>query len=195
MLIEDYAAQLPAKGRELLNAVMAAGEHMERLTTGLLRLSQLSRQPLSKRLIDMASLIREVLDELTRVHAGPSVAVHAGDLPNAVGDQALLKQVMTNLLTNAFKFTRTRDKPTIEVAAQRAMGENIYTVRDNGVGFDMQAADKLFDAFQRFHTAEQYEGTGIGLSIAARIIQRHGGRIWADAEVDKGATFYFSLPD
>ncbi len=195
LLIEDYGAQLPVKGREILNSVMVAGEHMERLTAGLLRLSQLSRQPLTKCVIDMASLVREVLGELTRVHAGRSIAFHVGNLPNAVGDEALLKQVVTNLLANAFKFTRTRDDPRIELSARRATGENIYAVRDNGAGFDMQTADKLFAAFQRFHSAEQYEGTGIGLSIAARVIQRHGGRIWADAEVDKGATFYFSLPD
>ncbi len=132
-------------------------------------------------------------------HAGHMPAnaqdlVHIGDLPDCTGDPALLKQVFTNLLSNAFKFTRGKEKPVIEVICRHQAGENTYSVRDNGAGFDMQQAKELFGAFQRFHSAQQFEGTGVGLSIVHRIVQRHGGRVWAEAELDKGASFHFSLP-
>jgi light-regulated signal transduction histidine kinase (bacteriophytochrome) len=117
-----------------------------------------------------------------------------GELLDCVGDQALLRQVVANLLSNAFKFTRGRERPLVEVSSEQRAGEKVYSIQDNGAGFDMSQARDLFVAFQRFHSAEQFEGTGIGLSIASRIIHRHGGRIWAAAELDKGATFYFSLP-
>ena len=190
-LIEDQSAQSP----ELVRAIMASGEHMQRLIDGLLRLSQLGRQPLSKGPVEAGALVREVVDELRRQHGGREVVVHVSEIPGCVGDPALLRQVLVNLLSNAFKFTRAREKPLVTVVGWTEAGEKIYCVRDNGAGFDLQQADKLFAAFQRFHDPDQYEGTGIGLSIASRIVQRHGGRIWASAEVGKGAAFYFSIPD
>ncbi|RXT49898.1 sensor histidine kinase [Bradyrhizobium betae] len=194
-LIDDHAAQWPDGPGKLVGAIMASGEHMQRLIDGLLRLSRLGRQPLSKGAVDTGALVREVVDELRRQHDRREVTVHVGDIPACVGDQALLRQVLVNLLANAFKFTRAREKPLITVIGWTEAGERIYCVRDNGAGFDMQQADKLFSAFQRFHDSDQYEGTGIGLSIASRIVQRHGGRIWATAEIGKGAAFYFSIPD
>jgi light-regulated signal transduction histidine kinase (bacteriophytochrome) len=115
------------------------------------------------------------------------------DLPDCIGDPLLLKQVFVNLLSNAFKYTRLKEKSVIEVGHRQQRGETVYSVRDNGAGFDMRYAGKLFGVFQRLHHTDQFEGTGVGLSIVQRIVQRHGGRIWAEAEVDKGATFYFTL--
>lgn len=195
-LIEDHSAQWPDKPRELVGAIMASGGHMQRLIDGLLRLSRVGRQPLSKGPVEAGALVREVVDDLCRQqHAGREVVVHVGDIPDCVGDRALLRQVLVNLLSNAFKFTRARERPVVTVIGWTEAGERIYCVRDNGAGFDVQQADKLFAAFQRFHDPDQYEGTGIGLSIASRVVQRHGGRIWASAEVGKGAAFYFSIPD
>jgi len=122
----------------------------------------------------------------------PSVQV--GDLPDCFGDRSLLEQVLINLLSNAFKFSAGRDPPRIEVGALRQGADTVYYVRDNGVGFDMRYADKLFGVFQRFHAQEAFAGTGIGLSIVHRIITRHGGRVWADSRPDEGTTLYFSLP-
>jgi light-regulated signal transduction histidine kinase (bacteriophytochrome) len=194
-LIADHTAHLPDPALALVRGIMAGGEQMQRLTDGLLRLSRLSRQPLSKAPVDVAELARDALTELQRVHNDRQITTQVGGLPGCIGDQALLRQVVVNLLSNAFKFTGARPNALITVTGWVDAGEKIYCVRDNGAGFDMQQADKLFGAFQRLHGADQYEGTGIGLSIAARIIQRHDGRIWAEAKPDKGATFYFSLPD
>jgi len=124
---------------------------------------------------------------------GRQIELRIGDLSPCQGDPSLLMQVWTNLLSNALKYTRRRESAVVEVGCASGAGETVYFVRDNGTGFDMQYADKLFGVFQRFHHAEEFEGTGVGLAIAERVIHRHGGRIWADAAVDRGATFYFNL--
>ena len=193
-LIEEFSPQLPHEALVQLEGIVAGAEQMRRLTDGLLRLSRLGRQPLSRQRVDVAGLVREVADELRRTQGPRQVAVHVGELPDCVADQALLRQVFFNLLSNAFKFTAARSAPVIAVSGRTEGGERIYAVRDNGAGFDMSEAERLFGAFQRLHATDQYEGTGIGLSIAARVVQRHGGRIWAEAEVDRGATFRFSVP-
>ena len=195
MLLEDCSAQIPAEARQLLSSVLGSGERMMQIVDDLLRLSRLSRQPLSRYPVNVSALVREVLEELQREQRGRQIEVLADDLPDCVGDPTLLKHVFTNLLSNAFKFTRGKANPTVEVSGRQHAGEKIYFVRDNGAGFDSQHAKDLFGAFQRFHSAEQFEGTGIGLSIAYRVVQRHGGRIWAEAEIDKGATLYFSIAD
>lgn len=194
ILIEDHAAQLSAEARQLLEDVVTSGVRMEQLIEDLLEFSRLSRQPLAKRSVDILALVQEVLDELRTQHPEQRVDVRLGTLPAAPGDAALLKQVFVNLLSNAFKFTRKRDPAIVEVGCRKQEAENIYFVRDNGVGFDMDYAEKLFGVFQRLHGSGEFEGTGIGLSIVQRIVQRHGGRIWAKAAVDHGATFEFSLP-
>jgi signal transduction histidine kinase len=193
-LIEDFSPQLPHEALVQLEGIVAGAEQMRRLTDGLLRLSRLGRQPLSRQRVDVAALVREVVEELRRTHGPRQVAVHVGELPGCIADQALLRQVFFNLLSNAFKFTATRSDPVIAVSGKIEDGERIYAVRDNGTGFDMSEAERLFGAFQRLHATDQYEGTGIGLSIAARVVQRHGGRIWAEAEVDRGAVFRFGVP-
>jgi len=193
-LIEEYVAQLPGEAVVLVDGIIAGAEQMRRLTDGLLRLSRLGRQPLSRQPVDISALVRDALAELRRAHSPRQVAVHVGDLPDCVGDQALLRQVVTNLLSNAFKFTGARKDAVVAVNGWIEGRDRIYSVQDNGAGFDLRRSENLFGAFQRFHSADQYEGTGIGLSIAARVIARHGGRIWAESEPDHGATFRFSIP-
>lgn len=194
LLLDEHTAYPPAKTQQLVRNIMTSAERMARLINDLLRLSRLGRQPLAKSPVNIRALVLEVLDELQKEQGDRRVQVEIGDLPDGVGDPALLKQVFTNLLSNAFKFTRGREKPVVVVSCHCHAGENVYSVCDNGAGFDMRQANELFGAFQRFHSAEQFEGTGVGLSIVHRIIQRHGGRIWAEAEPGKGARFQFSLP-
>ena len=194
LVIEDYAMQLPAKGQEYLGDVIASAKGMDQLIDDLLRFARVGQQSLAKRTVDVAALVQEVLNELRGEHAGRDVESLVGELPMATADRALLKQVFANLLSNAFKFTRKRDRAVVEVGCRDEEGRKVYFVRDNGAGFDMRYAGHLFGVFQRMHTREEFEGTGVGLSLAHRIIQRHGGRMWAEAEVNKGATFHFSLP-
>jgi light-regulated signal transduction histidine kinase (bacteriophytochrome) len=141
----------------------------------------------------MNDLARSVVDETRRQQQGRTLEVAIDNLPPAVGERSLLKQVLANYIQNAAKFTRNRMAPRIEIGHQSDNGENIYFVRDNGVGFDMRYVDKLFGVFQRLHRAEEFEGTGIGLANVQRIIARHGGRVWAEGEPNRGATFFFTL--
>lgn len=194
-LIDNYSSHLPEEGRRLLDIIASNCMRMSQLIDDLLRLSHLGRQPIAKREVEVAALVRDILGELLVEGNEHKVDVRIGPLPNCIGDPALLRQALTNLLSNAVKFTRGREHPIIEVSCRQNGTEKVYAVQDNGAGFDMQQADALFSAFQRLHSTSQFEGNGIGLSIAQRIIQRHGGRIWAEAEVDRGATFRFSVPD
>jgi two-component system NtrC family sensor kinase len=194
ILLQDHAPALSASAQELIQSVIQGADRMDQLIEDLLRFARLSRQPLSKRPVDMAGLVQEILGEMSRETSGRAVDLLVGDLPSAVADRALLKLVLTNLLSNAFKFTRARGRPVIEVGSRLEEGEVAYFVRDNGAGFDMRYAGRLFGVFQRLHSPEEFEGTGVGLSLAHRIVQRHGGRIRAEAAVDKGATFSFTLP-
>jgi light-regulated signal transduction histidine kinase (bacteriophytochrome) len=194
ILISDFLAHLPVEAQMLLNRVTQAGERMEQLITDLLEFSRLGRQPLAKRPVDMTRLVQATVEELRRAQPERQVELRLSHLPDSVGDPSLLKQVIVNLLSNAFKFTRRQATGIIEVGARQEQGENVYFVRDNGAGFDMKYADRLFNVFQRLHREDEFEGTGVGLSIVQRIVQRHGGRIWVDAAVDQGATFHFTLP-
>ncbi|HZP92559.1 MAG TPA: response regulator [Burkholderiales bacterium] len=194
ILLEDYLAQLPAEAQRLLNQVSIHAGRMGQLIDDLLRFSRLSRQPLSPQPVNVAALVGEALEGFGTEREGRRIEIHVGPLPDAVGDPALLRQVFVNLLSNALKFTRQRDPAVIEVGCRQQDADRIYYVRDNGTGFDMQYADKLFGVFQRLHGDQQFEGTGVGLSIVQRIVARHGGRIWAEAQVDQGAVFYFTLP-
>jgi light-regulated signal transduction histidine kinase (bacteriophytochrome) len=166
---------------------------MGQLIDDLLAFAQLSQQPLRKQQVAPADLVREVLDDLRPAYEHRQVDLSIEDLPVCQADPALLKQVWMNLLENALKFTRERPVARIEVGSHGHKGNRVYFVRDNGVGFDMQYANQLFGVFQRLHRPVDYEGTGVGLALAQRIIQRHGGRIWAEATVDQGATFSFTL--
>jgi light-regulated signal transduction histidine kinase (bacteriophytochrome) len=139
-------------------------------------------------------LIREVWEELIALTPNRRLGLKIGEIPQGRGDRGLIKQVLVNILSNAVKFTRGREEALIEAGGYRKGGEIVYYVRDNGIGFDMQYHDKLFGVFQRLHSADEFEGTGVGLAIVQRIIHRHGGRIWAEGEIDRGACFSFSLP-
>jgi len=195
ILLQEHSSKMPAEARRLLDIVTTSARRMEQLIEDLLRFSRLSRQPLSKQPVDIPALVHAILEELRQQESERHIEVKVGEVPNCVGDPSLLKQVFVNLLSNAFKFTRQKEKAIVEVGCQQQEGETVYFVRDNGAGFDARYAEKLFGVFQRLHSAEQFEGTGVGLSIVQRIVQRHGGRIWAEGKVDEGATFYFTLPD
>jgi PAS domain S-box-containing protein len=195
ILIEEYAASLDDEGRRLLDIVRQNTEKMGQLIDGLLALSRLGRERLIFTEIDMADLARSSFDEQKAAGGRDrEISFKVGQLPVAYGDKRLVAQVFQNLLANAIKFTRTQAKAAIEVGSKTGPGEDVYFVRDNGVGFDMDHAQKLFGTFQRLHAANEFEGSGIGLATVQRIIDRHGGRVWAEAELNKGATFYFSLP-
>jgi two-component system sensor histidine kinase/response regulator len=193
MLMARYAEQIPPDARRLLNQVDRGAKRMGQLIEDLLRFSRLSRQPLSKARVSISELVKAILEELRNEAGERDLEVRVADLPDVTGDASLLRQVFVNLLSNAFKFTRGK-KALIEVGCETAGPESVFFVRDNGAGFDMEHASKLFSVFQRLHTEDQFEGTGVGLSIAHRVVHRHGGHIWAQAEAGKGATFYVALP-
>ena len=166
---------------------------MAQMIDDLLEFLRLGRTPLVRRPVITSELVQDVLRKLGPEYEAREVEFLVGDLPSCQADPALLRQIYENLLSNALKFTRQREKARVEVGSKRRHGEVIYYVRDNGVGIDMLYADKLFGVFERLHGAGEYEGTGMGLAIVRRIVQRHGGRVWVDAEEGEGATFYFSL--
>jgi len=194
LLMSGYGEQLPPAAQRLLQNVCNGAERLGQLINDLLNFSRLSRQPLDKQTVNLSRLVQQVLAELHAERDGRQVEIRVDSLPNCLGDPSLLKQVFVNLLSNALKFTRKREQALIEVGCREEAGELICFVRDNGAGFDMQYAGKLFGVFQRLHGVDQFEGTGVGLSIVQRIIYRHGGRIWAEDEVDKGGVFHFTLP-
>jgi signal transduction histidine kinase len=193
ILLEDYAPQLPDEAQHYLNIVDNSAQQMGQLIDDLLTFSRLGRGELTKQLVPPADLVRQVIEELHAERVGRQVEIKLGDLPPCFGERTMLKQIFVNLLGNALKYSRQRDVAQIEVGCQEDAGEQVYFVKDNGAGFDMQYAHKLFGVFQRLHRAEEYEGTGVGLAIVQRIVHRHGGRVWAEAAVDQGATFYFTL--
>ncbi len=195
ILLDEYAEAIPPAAREYLDKMHGNARHMGALIDDLLEFSRLTRQELRKQPVDPAAIARAALDEVRSDGNGTKPAVGIAELPLCEADPTMLKRVFANLLDNALKYTRKRSDPVIEVGSFPAdAGEQGYFVRDNGAGFDMRYAGKLFGVFQRLHRAEEYEGTGVGLAIAQRVVHRHGGRIWAQAETDKGATFYFTLP-
>ena len=209
-VLEDFGPQLPEEGRRYLQTIRTGAQQMGELIDDLLAFSRLSRQPLNKQRVDVDELVRLAWEELKNGQPeGRRVEFRQDPLPPCEGDPSLLKQVWVNLLSNALKYTSKRDPATIEVGVVAAGTDGggpsgpgpsaraaaTYFVRDNGAGFDMQYAGKLFGVFQRLHRAEDYEGTGVGLAIVQRVVHRHGGRVWAEAAVDRGATFYFTLKE
>jgi len=194
LILARFADVLPAEARQMVDHICTSTQRLTQLITDLLDFSRLGRQPLAKQTVNVSSLVQDVCAQLQRERHDRAPEIRLGPLPDCWGDPSLLRQVFVNLLGNAFKFTRHREHPLIEVECLEQPKEYTFVVRDNGVGFDMKYASKLFGVFQRLHRTDEFEGTGVGLSIVDRVIQRHGGRIWAEAEVDKGATFYFTIP-
>jgi PAS domain S-box-containing protein len=195
ILAEECNDRLDDEGRRLLGIVRSESQRMGQLIDELLAFSRVGRQRMEPREVDMRALAEAAFKEAGALEPDRKVRAQIAALPVARGEAVMLRQVWANLLSNAVKFTRHRDEPRIEAGASRGNGETVYFVRDNGAGFDMAHAGKLFGVFQRLHGEEEFEGTGVGLAFVKRIIQRHGGRVWAEGAIDKGATFYFALPD
>ena len=190
---EDFASQMPAKALEYLKKIGQRGKDMGQMVDDLLKLSRIVKQDFSRQWIGLRSLVDEAVAGIMLETEGRQIEWRISDLPSVACDPGLMRQVFSNLLSNAVKYTRPRDKALVEVGQVKVNDELAIFVRDNGVGFNMEYVDKLFGVFQRLHGAEDFEGTGVGLAIVARVIHKHGGRIWAEGKVDKGATFYFTL--
>lgn len=194
LLIADAGPNLDEKSKRYLSTIVKSTQRMSRMIDDLLSFSRTSRVEMRKVRVSMGELVRSVIADLQPETADREVAWEIGDLPDVQGDPFLLRQVVFNLLSNAVKYTRKRKQARVEVGAQKKGDEMHFHVRDNGVGFDMEYASKLFGVFQRLHSASEFEGTGIGLANVRNIVKRHGGRTWAEGAVDAGATFFFSLP-
>lgn len=194
ILEEDYNDRLDEEGKRLLKEVQQNARKMGVLIDDLLAFSRLGRKEIERSAIDMNRLAKQAIKE-TELASRHHASIKLWPLLPAKGDPALLQNVLNNLVSNAVKYSGKNEKPFIEIRSKRGNGELIYSVKDNGVGFDMQYEGKLFGLFQRLHSADEFPGTGVGLAMAKRIISKHKGRIWAQGKLNEGATFYFSLPD
>jgi signal transduction histidine kinase len=194
ILSEDYPDKLDADGQRYVGIVRGAAQQMGKLIDDLLAFSHVSREDILAREIDIEKLVHEVATVSMAGNEYRRIDFEIGVLPPCFADPDLMRQAIQNLMANAVKYTRQRDVARIEVGTEPLDGETVYYIRDNGTGFNMKYVDKLFGVFQRLHRIEEFEGTGVGLAIVKRIINRHGGRIWAEAEVDRGATFFFTVP-
>jgi PAS domain S-box-containing protein len=194
MLQDERAASLDEEGRRLLGVVIANTEKMGQLIDDLLSFSRVGRNEITRSRIDMSGVVRGVIAELEPLEEGAGIEFVVESLPDAQGDAAMIRQVWVNLIANAVKFTLPKGSGLIRVGADRSEGENVYHVKDTGVGFKAEYAEKAFGIFQRLHSESEFEGTGVGLAIVERIIVRHGGRVWAEGKAGEGAEFYFSLP-
>ncbi len=196
LLMERNGADLDDEARHYLDIIHTRTLGMGHIIDDLLTLSRMTRKSMEKETIKPARLIQEALQELDAEQQGRQIELTVGELPPFEADPALLRQVFVNLLSNALKYTRKQPIAQIEIGTQNTdEGECVYFIRDNGVGFDMRYVDKLFGVFQRLHRADEFEGTGLGLTIVRRVVNRHGGRVWAEGVPGEGATFYFTLPD
>ncbi len=193
ILLEEAAAHLNDEDRRLLNIIRANTLQMSQLIDDLLAFARIGSKSIGKSRVPMDDLAKSVVADQQKLDDRPAT-IKFHPLEDAYGDKALLRQVLVNLISNAFKFTRLSPAACIEIGSKKTDREIIYHVHDNGVGFDMRYADKLFGVFERLHTSDRFEGTGVGLAIVQRIIQKHGGRVWAEGRVHAGAKFYFSLP-
>jgi signal transduction histidine kinase len=194
ILKEEYYDQLPEKAKNYLDTISDSAKKMNILIDDLIKLSRTNRIELKKSMLKMNQVLDDALSEVQPLLENRKVDINISTLPEVIGDYNLLRLVWVNLLDNAIKYTRPRKKAVIKIDYNEEKEEFIFCIHDNGVGFDMNYAQKLFGAFQRLHSTDEFEGTGIGLSNVRRIISRHSGRTWAEAELDKGASFYFSLP-
>ena len=193
-LLDDHAERLDEEGKDFLNRIIAGGNRMGQMIDDMLNLSRVSRSELKREHVNLSAIVREISEEFHNAEPERQVEFVIADGLIMEGDGQLLHQVLENLLGNAWKFTAKREKARIEFGLLQSGDEEIYFVRDNGAGFDMSHADRLFSPFQRLHTTSEYSGTGFGLASVKRIVAHHGGRVWIEGEVGKGATVYFTLP-
>ena len=194
ILMEEHATELDEEGHRITGVLQGTVARMARLVDELLAFSQVGRQELARSSVEPEPMVRAVFEALVADEPDREIQLEVSDLPTVFADRALLRQVCENLLSNAVKFTGPRDVAVIEVGGERRDAEDVLCVRDNGVGFDMRYVDKLFQVFERLHYPDEFPGTGAGLAIAERIVSRHGGRIWAESEPQKGATLHIVLP-
>jgi two-component system sensor kinase len=194
ILVEDHGDRMSKDEARLVAVIRKNTQQMGQLIDDLLAFARLGRKELAMNHVDMKGLLIELVPEVTAGTEARTIDLRAGVLPPAVGDRALLKQVWLNLIANAIKYTRKRDRAIISISGEVLDNELVYKVEDNGAGFDMQYIDKLFGVFQRLHRSTEFEGTGVGLALVQRIVRRHGGRVWAEGEEGVGATFWFALP-
>src|ERR1700756_2205348 len=194
VFLEDYGDKMDDEAKRLINVIIRSGKKMCLLIDDLLAFSQLGRKELIKTKVSMNEIASAVWNDLYKAEENRNIKFILNDLPEAYAEKATIQQVWVNLISNALKYTRNKPETHIEISAEEKNGEIIYCVKDNGSGFDMKYYNKLFGVFQRLHSQEEFEGTGVGLAIVERIINKHGGKIWAESVVNEGATFYFSLP-
>jgi light-regulated signal transduction histidine kinase (bacteriophytochrome) len=193
ILSDDLAAQLDPDKKEMMNGVMRNAKKMGQLIDDLLAFSRTGRKELQKQDIDMTALAKSTVEELKNSIGPFKAKINILPMPNAHADQSLLTMVFVNLISNAIKYSAKKENAEITIGSNKRKEETVYFIEDNGIGFDMLYYDKLFGVFQRLHSAEEFEGTGVGLALVKRIIARHGGKIWAEAKLGEGATFYFTL--
>lgn len=194
ILEEDYSAKFDHEGKRVIATIRGSTQQMGNLIDDLLSFSRLGRKAIKSEKIDMTALAKTIFDELKRANANRKITFKISKLPIAHADSLLMRQVWINLLSNAIKFTNKKESASITVGGTIQRENIIYSIKDNGAGFNMKYANKLFGVFQRLHSPQEFEGSGVGLAIIARIIAKHGGKVWAEGEIDKGAAFYFSLP-
>ncbi|HBB16477.1 MAG TPA: hypothetical protein DCZ97_05535 [Syntrophus sp. (in: bacteria)] len=194
MILKKHADKFDEDAIGKFEVIRHNARKMGQLIDELLAFSRLSRVQLSTATLDVGGLIRDVWEELKALNPDRRITLKIAKMPPSRGDRGLIKQALINLLSNAVKFTGKREEALVEAGCDTNNGEIVYYIRDNGVGFDMQYYGKLFGVFQRLHSVGDFDGTGVGLAIVQRIINRHGGKVWAEAKVDEGATFYFTLP-
>jgi light-regulated signal transduction histidine kinase (bacteriophytochrome) len=195
LLINNNSAQLDETGLRYLNIISNSSHEMGNLIDALLSFSRLSRAELQKTKINSNNLVNRVLKSFSDELKGKNIEINISELADTIGDEDLIYQVWVNLISNALKYSQKKEKAFIDIGSRIENDNAIFYVKDNGAGFDMKYANKLFGVFQRLHKAKEFEGIGIGLANVNRIVTRHGGKCWAESEIDKGATFFFSLPN
>ncbi len=194
ILEDDFAERLGDEGRRIVRIIRGGSQKMDQLIVALLEFSRAGRTALHRDLIDMTRLADAAAREARSLYTGPEPMIEIGELPSVLGDATVMRQVWSNLIGNALKYSAKRSQPRVEISGRIENHEAVYQIKDNGAGFDMRYADKLFGVFQRLHSAEDFSGTGVGLAIVQRIITRHGGRIRAQSAPDQGACFEFAIP-
>jgi len=194
ILVEDYADRLDSEGQRVIGVVREGARKMAQLIDDILAFSRVGRVEMSAASVDMNELVNGLLADFTDLLAGRDVHIEVAALPAVNGDRMMLRRVWQNLIDNAIKYTGAKDSAHIEIGVTSSGDEQIFWIKDDGAGFDMRYVDKLFGMFRRLHGVDEFSGTGIGLAIVKRIVNRHGGRVWAEGRPDIGATFFFALP-